>query len=120
VWVHNDICLKALKIEQKLFGNKKHGLKWTDQDAIARAIKEGKPQGRFGSADDLDFLMGSARELATQRGGSLSKGVQEELALPFGTTSRVFFPDGTSRPATHVWWKIYDSGKIHAYPILGD
>jgi len=118
-WVHNEcVDVSRIRPERGLTGSRKHGLGWTAQDAIARARRDNTPQGKFGSQADLDFVTGTVRSWATD--GRVRTGIRDPIALPEGHSSRVYFPDGSSRAATHVWIRINSSGTYHAYPMILD
>ena len=118
VWVHNSCFdVKKIRAERSYFGSKKHGINWSDQDAIARAIKNNTPQGRFGSIAEIRYVEDQIRRLGTT--GRVKSGIKEPIELPIGNTSKVFYPDGTSKLATHVWVRVNEvSGTIHMYPIV--
>lgn len=92
--------------ERGLLEGGKHGLDWTE--GPARAVKEGKPQGQFGSPADVQF--------AVEQGSNIGPGKSGTVALP-ESRSFVHMPDGTTVPATKVFVKVYPSGKVHAFPL---
>jgi len=93
--------------ERSLTGSGKHGLKWTE--GPARATKTGNPQGQFGSQADLDFAVEQAKRIAP--------GSHAIVPLPPGHSSFVHLPGNGTVPANRVFIKVYDSGKVHAYPL---
>ena len=93
--------------EAALTGSGKHGLNWTEGRALA--IKRGKPVGQFGSQADIDWVTHQSHRVAIGPKG-------DTIPLPPGHSSFVHLPDGTTRAATHVFIKVYKSGKVHAYP----
>lgn len=93
--------------EANLTGSGKHGINWTE--GHARAIKDKKPQGQFNSINDIEY--------AVQRGADIGIGQQRIFPLPSGHTCIVHMPDGTAKPATQLYVKVYPSGKVHAYPL---
>ncbi|MEQ9380164.1 MAG: hypothetical protein RJP95_04830 [Pirellulales bacterium] len=82
-------------------------MKWTE--GLARAIKTGKPQGQFGSMADVKWTVEQAHRIAP--------GAHATIRLPAGHSSIVHSPDGTVRSATSVFIKVYNNGKVHAYPF---
>ena len=100
--------LVRLFAEKALYGAKKHGIKW--KEAAARA-KKGKPQGKFGSKADVDYVVNVAKARNMKPGDSAT------IILPPGHTCTVTFPDGSVVTATQVWFKIRPSGAIHGFPM---
>ena len=100
---NNDACFA----ERKLRESGKHGVDWTE--GTARAKSTGIAQGQFGSQADVDFAVAKGNELGLGKTGIFD--------LPGGHTSVVHMPDGTVRPASKVFVKVYPSGKVHAYPL---
>ncbi|WP_249028342.1 RHS repeat-associated core domain-containing protein [Saccharopolyspora spinosa] len=95
------------KPEAGLLGAKKHGLDWTE--GPARATKENKPQGQFGSPDDVEF--------AVQKGAELGKNNHGVFPLPEGHGNIEHLPGGGTRTPNAIFVKVYESGKVHAYPF---
>ena len=93
VWVHNANCFEVSRIraEAGYIGSKKHGVRWSDQDAIARAIKENKPQGRFGSVAEIDYITDQVRLLGAET-GRITAGIKTPIPLPSGWTCRGIVP----------------------------
>jgi len=92
--------------EANLLGSGKHGLDWTE--GRSRAKDSGNPQGQFGSIADVNFAVERASELGPNKNGT--------FPLPPGHTCRVYKVDGTVEAATEVFVKVYEDGKVHAYP----
>jgi hypothetical protein len=105
VLVHNG---NGIFLESNLTGAGKRGLDWTE--ALPRAIKTGKPQGQFTSTADLDWVLEQAK--------TLGKGAEDTFAAPPGHTMIVTLPNGSVVPATNVFIKVYNSGKVHAIPKI--
>ncbi|MGO4759331.1 hypothetical protein AB4212_63745, partial [Streptomyces sp. 2MCAF27] len=95
------------KPEAPLLRGGKHGLDWSE--GTARAIKDGRPQGRFGSAADVKY--------ATERGAELGPGKEGFFRLPNGHNCVEYLPDGTTRTPNSIFVKVYPNGKVHAYPL---
>ncbi len=93
-------------LERTLSGNGKHGINWTE--GPARARKEGKAQGQFKSPADLEFVLASAKDIGV--------GGQQVINLPGDSTSILHQPAGTTIAANRVYIKVYQSGKVHAFP----
>jgi RHS repeat-associated protein len=93
--------------EAKLSGTGKHGLKW--REGPSRAIKEGKPQGQFQSQADIDWVVEQAKKV--------QPGQTTVAKLPEGHKSIVHLVEGGTAPATHAFIKVFQSGKVHAYPL---
>ena len=98
----------SLKPEGGYLAGKKHGLKWKEGHARAKAT--GDPQGQWGSKADLEF--------AGQKAYGLKKGVFEDFELPKNHNSVVHFPDGTTKAATHIRVSNNGTGTFHGYPII--
>ncbi len=94
--------------ERKLYNSGKHGIKWKEGPARARA--ENLPQGQFGNEQDIDFAVKMAQTLGPNK--------EWIFRLPEGNSSVVHLPDGGIAPATHVFVKTYPNGKVHAYPLI--
>ena len=91
---------------------KTHGFKWSDNDAIKRAKDTGNPQGRFGSKADADYAVSKAQELKV--------GERRLIEAPSGTSNEIIMPDGSKKPATHIFIEVKPAGKtgtIHAFPV---
>jgi hypothetical protein len=78
------------------------------KEGQARAIKEGKPQGKWDKTD-LDF--------ATEKANTLEPGQSGYFDLPEGSKSIVHMPDGTVVPATKIWIRNNGTGTWHGYPM---
>ncbi|MFC2146714.1 RHS repeat domain-containing protein [Acidobacteriota bacterium] len=100
--------LRKVRLEKKLYGSKKHGINW--KEGPARAKKWRKPQGKFGSELDLDFVLSKADEIGPGQIGVFD--------LPTGHTCVVYMPDGSVVKATKVWVRVNKSGTVHAYPLI--
>jgi hypothetical protein len=98
--------------EPDLLASGRHGLGWTDEDAIARAKDTGNPQGRFGGLEDIQFAAEQAAQL-----GPGGESVAPYIKLPANTRSVVFLSNGGQRPATHLYVKVRSNGSFHAYPL---
>ena len=98
--------------EPDLLGEGRHGVAWKDSDAIARARRTGKPEGRFGGLEDIQYAV----ELAAKLGPGRT--MQPPFPnLPADTRSVVFMPDGSKVPATTIFVKVRSNGSFHAYPL---
>ncbi|MER6141632.1 PrsW family intramembrane metalloprotease [Streptomyces sparsogenes] len=95
------------KPEAPLLRGGKHGLDWSE--GTPRAVKDGRPQGRFGDAADVKY--------ATERGAELGPGKQGFFRLPNGHNCVEYLPDGTTRTPNSIFVKVYPNGKVHAYPL---
>ena len=92
--------------EESLLSSGKHGVNWTEGEA--RAVKEGKDQGKFGSAFDVDS--------AVQVAGTLSeaqRGTGTIVGLKPGSHSNIVYQANTGKvvPATQLYMKVHPSGK---------
>lgn len=106
VLVHNNSAAPAAPSPQKgLYGSKKHGVNW--KEAKSRAKMENTPQGKFGSAEDVDYA-------ASQANGQPG----QIVSLPKNHTSTVTLPNGNTYPANAVIIWPTPSGTLHMYPIL--
>ncbi|GHI35607.1 hypothetical protein [Streptomyces violascens] len=94
------------KPEAPLLKGAKHGIDWTE--GPARASKEAKPQGKFGSPADVHY--------ATERAADLGPGKTGFFKLPEGHHCIEYMPDGTTRTPNALFVKVYPNGKVHAYP----
>ncbi|MEV7543059.1 hypothetical protein AB0O29_11080, partial [Streptomyces sp. NPDC089915] len=94
------------KPEAPLLKGAKHGIDWTE--GPARASKEDKAQGRFGTPADVHY--------ATERAAELGPGKTGFFKLPEGHGCIEYLPDGTTRIPNALFVKVYASGKVHAYP----
>ncbi|MGW2819368.1 hypothetical protein [Streptomyces sp. NPDC001415] len=94
------------KPEAPLLKGAKHGIDWTE--GPARASKEAKPQGKFGSPADVHY--------ATERAAELGPGKTGFFKLPKGHHCIEYMPDGTTRTPNALFVKVYPNGKVHAYP----
>jgi hypothetical protein len=95
-----------LKPEAKYLGSKKHGINWKEGPATAKSANT--PQGQW-SKKDLDF--------AAQKAATLKPGENGTFKLPNGSTSKVYMPDGSVVPATHIWIRNNGTGTFHGYPL---
>jgi len=97
--------------ESGYFGNSRHGLSWSDNDAFQRAMRTGKPQGRFTKAT----LM-----FADEMAQGVPLGQHRTFELPPNMTASVFQADGfTILDADHVFVWHKKSGEWHGYPRVG-
>lgn len=97
-----------IRLEKKLFGSSKHGLTW--KEAKARANKDRKPQGKFNSEGDLEYLLKKAKEVGIGNEGTFTD-------LPAGHTMEIYLPDKEDPiPAKKVWLKVRKSGVVHGFP----
>lgn len=97
-----------LKPEGKYTGSGKHGVNWKEGAATAKST--GKPQGQWGSLDDLAF--------AGEKAATLKPRAGDYFELPAGHTSKVHLPDGTTVNATHIWVRNNGTGTFHGYPLV--
>ena len=88
---------------------KKHGIDW--KEGPARAKKENKPQGQWGSKDDLNYAASKAQGLKKSDGF-------KDFSLPDNHNSIVHYPDGSTQKATHFRIRNNDTGTFHGYPIV--
>ena len=95
-----------VKPESAVKGSKKHGVKWKEGPARAKAT--GTPQGQW-SESDLDY--------ATEKANTLKPGENGYFDLPEGSKSVVHMPDGTTQPATRMWIRNNGTGTWHGYPM---
>lgn len=99
----------CLKPEARYLRGGKHGIDWAEGSNLA--VREGIPQGQWGSRADLEF--------AGQVAATLPPRVFDDThALPPGHTSVVHMPDGTTVPATHIRVRNNGSGTFHGFPIV--
>ncbi|WP_052680551.1 hypothetical protein [Streptomyces sp. NRRL F-4428] len=94
------------KPEAPLLKGAKHGIDWTE--GPARASKEAKPQGKFGTPADVQY--------ATERAADIGPGKTGFFKLPEGHGCIEYMPDGTTRTPNSLFVKVYPNGKVHAYP----
>ncbi|MEW2585755.1 hypothetical protein [Streptomyces virginiae] len=94
------------KPEAPLLKGAKHGIDWTE--GPARASKEAKPQGKFGTPADVQY--------ATERAADIGPGRTGFFKLPEGHGCIEYMPDGTTRTPNSLFVKVYPNGKVHAYP----
>ncbi|MCX5587962.1 hypothetical protein [Streptomyces erythrochromogenes] len=94
------------KPEAPLLKGAKHGIDWTE--GPARASKEAKPQGKFGTPADVQY--------ATERAADIGPGKTAFFKLPEGHGCIEYMPDGTTRTPNSLFVKVYPNGKVHAYP----
>ncbi len=94
-----------LKPEAKYLGSKKHGVNWKEGAATAKSLNS--PEGQWSKAD-LDF--------AAKKAATLKPGETGTFELPAGSTSKVYMPDGSVVPATHIWIRNNGTGTFHGYP----
>lgn len=95
------------KPEAPLLKAGKHGVDWAE--GTARAIRDGRPQGQFGSAADVKY--------ATERGAELGPNKTGFFRLPEGHDCVEHLPDGKTRTPNSIFVKVYPNGKVHAYPL---
>jgi hypothetical protein len=99
--------------EAKLLGRGKHGLDWTE--GPARLLNTGIAQGKFQHPQEIAF--------ATQKGAEIGLNQTGLFSLPPNSSAIVYMlkdDEVIEVSATHVFVKVYASGKIHAYPSLGE
>ncbi|MEU1352008.1 hypothetical protein [Streptomyces sp. NPDC005795] len=94
------------KPEAPLLKGAKHGIDWTE--GPARASKEAKPQGKFGTPADVQY--------ATERAADLGPGKTGFFKLPDGHSCIEYMPNGKTRVPNTLFVKVYPNGKVHAYP----
>ena len=94
-------------VENTLYGSGKHGINW--KEAKSRAKMDNKPQGKFGSEADVNYLIKCAKVLKQGAGF---------FELPASHTCVVYTIAGDIVAAEIVFLKIYPNGKIHGYPLL--
>ncbi|MFE5622052.1 hypothetical protein ACFQ8S_08310 [Streptomyces virginiae] len=94
------------KPEAPLLKGAKHGIDWTE--GPARASKEAKPQGKFGTPADVQY--------ATERAADIGPGRTGFFKLPEGHGCIEYMPDGTTRTPNSLFVRVYPNGKVHAYP----
>ncbi|MFJ3882872.1 hypothetical protein ACIPW5_36150 [Streptomyces sp. NPDC090077] len=99
---------QKFKPEAPLLKGAKHGIDWTE--GPARASKEMKPQGKFGTPADVHY--------ATVRAAELGPGKTGFFKLPEGHGCIEYMPDGTTRTPNALFVKVYPNGKVHAYPTM--
>lgn len=95
------------KPEADLLGSTKHGIDWSE--GKARAMKDGRPQGRFGGAADVQY--------ATECGAELGPKKKGFFRLPEGHGCIEYLPDGETRIPDSLFVKVRPNGKVHAYPL---
>lgn len=101
--------------EAALEGSKKHGIQWKANEAYARAKSDGLPQGKFGTKADVEAAVFAAAKY-------LALGEQGTFNLPGGHNCIVYpvptnaVPKPPTLAATHMYVKVYENGKVHAYP----
>jgi phage-related protein len=95
--------------EPDLLGKGRHGLEWGEAEALNRALRTGKPQGKFGSLADIQYAIDQA--------ATLGPGKEGFFPLPAGSNSYVFLPDGNKIKATQIFVKVRANGSVHAYPL---
>jgi len=101
-----EVTVKTVKPEAAVTGSKKHGVKWKEGPARAKAT--GNPQGQW-AASDLDY--------ATEMANTLQPGESAYFDLPKGAQSVVHMPDGTTLPATKKCVRHIGTGTWHGYPM---
>ncbi|MHC3819471.1 hypothetical protein [Streptomyces sp. DT9] len=94
------------KPEAPLLKGAKHGIDWTE--GPARASKEAKPQGQFGTPADVQY--------ATERAADLGPGKTGFFKLPEDHGCIEYLPGGKTRKPNSLFVKVYPNGKVHAYP----
>jgi hypothetical protein len=103
-----------LEPEEGYRDSKKHGINWTQGKAQANNPnpKTGKkvPQGQWGSEEDLKY--------AGEKAATLEPGKGDYFPLPEGSKSIVHMPDGSTKPATHIWVRNNGTGTFHGYPLI--
>ena len=97
---------KAVKPEAAVLGSKKHGIRW--KEGKARAKAENKPQGQW-AREDIDY--------ATKMANSLKPKESGYFKLPKGSKSIVYMPDGRVIQATLMWLRNNGTGTWHGYPM---
>ena len=95
--------------EPDLLGSARHGLEWSEKDALERALRTGNPQGKFGGFEDIHY--------AVEQAATLRPGNHGTFPLPAGNRSVVFMPNGSKVPATQVFVLVRRNGSVHAYPL---
>ena len=93
--------------ERRLKESGKHGLEW--EGAVARAIKDQKPQGKWNRKQDLDYAGKVAATLQPNEDGIFAL-LSDSIAL-------VYYPDGSASIATHMYVRNNGHGTFHAYPL---
>jgi hypothetical protein len=93
-----------------------HGYNWKTADAVARANRNRRPQGRFGSKDDAEWAIDQAT--------GLQVGERRLVEAPGWTENVIIHADGRMEQATHVFIEVQPnkSGqpRIHAFPAPAD
>ncbi|MGI5200200.1 hypothetical protein ACQEU6_01000 [Spirillospora sp. CA-108201] len=95
------------KPEAALLKAAKHGVDWSE--GMARAIRDGRPQGQFGSAADVRYATECGAELGPKKTGF--------FRLPEGHDCIEYHPDGATSTPDSIFVKVYPNGKVHAYPL---
>ncbi len=95
--------------EKRLLGSKKHGIYW--QEGPSRARQTGNPQGKFGSVNDVNWVVEQSYNIPAGSDGyaPIPNGMPHDMI--------VYMPDGTTVNPTQVFIKVYPSGKVHAFPV---
>ena len=100
--------MARLRPERKYLGSKKHGINWTEGAATAKSLR--KPQGQWGSIEDLNFAGDMAATLSARKAAYFE--------LPSSHSSVVHNIDGTTSRATHIWIRNNGNGTFHGYPLI--
>ncbi|MES9601920.1 hypothetical protein [Actinomadura sp. NPDC000929] len=95
------------KPEAALLKAAKHGVDWSE--GMARAVRDGRPQGQFGSAADVRYATECGAELGPKKTGF--------FRLPEGHDCIEYHPDGSTSTPDSIFVKVYPNGKVHAYPL---
>nr|WP_183042750.1 hypothetical protein [Pectobacterium parmentieri] len=106
----------SLKPENGYLRGKPHGIKWTQNDAINRSIKQSQktgrpplPQGKWGNKADLEY--------AGQQAGTLKQGEMKDFPINSNHKSVVFNPDGTVDIPDMIRVRNNGNGTFHGFPI---
>ena len=83
---------------------------FTWQGGPALAKQTGKPIGRFGSRDDIDWVMSESKRIPA--------GKSRLVKLPAKHDAVVHLPDGRSVKASWALIKVIGDGRVYAFPTV--
>ena len=106
----------SLKPEKGYLRGKEHGIKWTQNDAINRAIRQSqrtgqppRPQGKWGNKADLEY--------AGQQAAKLKPGEMKDFPINPNHKSVVYNVDGTIDIPDMIRVRNNGNGTFHGFPI---
>jgi len=109
-WKNRIDNLKSLGAEPQYLRNKTHGVNWTKENAVKRAIDLDLPQGKWGNKADLDYAGKKAANLNPEDG---------LIDFPINPNHQciVYYKNGTTSIPDKIRVRNNGNGSFHGFPI---